>query len=784
MRKKSNAHLISNVNQPIVIVLTADFLISDINIIGAKEFFQKNIDDLINKSFIDLISEQKIDADNFIAALKLSQDNLYNYMTIEHGVLKKNYKTTIIAIKETNRIYYTITMIESNELYHTYLNAIINNLPGAVYWKDREGHYLGCNKFVATMAGYERPEDMIGKTDYDFCWREFAKDWQQLDNKVIMENTTIVREEKAKLSDGRNITELTYKTPLKNECGEIIGIIGTSLDITDRKKIEGELKLAKEAAEAANNAKSEFLANMSHDIRTPLAGVVGISELLENDLQNSKQINFAHMLHNSSEELLGLLNHIIEDVRVGNFHEYDIQPEVFSLQQCVQHLVNLELPTTKLKSLDLQVDIDNNLPPYIEGDQIKLHRILLNLIGNSIKFTESGSILIKIKCLNKDKKKAHIQFEVTDTGIGIPKDKQDKVFDRFFKVTPSYKGLYKGHGLGLHIAQSYVKLLGGDITLISKEGVGTTFKFDLRFKVINKKPEEIKDKEVSAISISGRKVKQKSKTIIPLILLVEDNPIALKVIETIVENEGWRFISAFNGEQALELSKSNDFDLIVTDIGLPGISGYEFTKYFRELESFNNKKQTPIIGLTGHAREAAKNECLECGMNDVFTKPASPALLQELVTRFVTPANVSSLQTLSEDKSSGKLGLDLPECEDDLFKLNNFSIFIPGQALEQMGGDETFMLKMLQSFIEEIPKDIAIIQEAYNEGDWDKIENLAHKIKGGAVYCGVPKMKLACQYLERYRKAGHLVMLDKLYHQLIDVSKTTKKTVEKWIQNK
>ncbi len=784
MIKKSTTQLFNKANEPIVIVLTADFLISDINTFGAKELFQKNKDELINKPFIDLLVEQNIDITKYVTALELSQDNLFHYMTIEHGVLKKDYATTIVSINETNRIYYTITMIATNEPYHTYLNAIINNLPGAVYWKDRDGHYLGCNKFVATMAGYERPEDMIGKTDYDFCWHEFAKDWQQLDNKVIMENTTIVREEKAKLSDGRNITELTYKTPLKNERGEIIGLIGTSLDITDRKKMEEELHIAKDAAEAANTAKSEFLANMSHDIRTPLAGVVGMSELLENDLQNPRQINFAHMLHDSSEELLGLLNHIIDDVRAGNFHEDDIQLEVFSLQQCVQHLVKLELPTTKLKSLDLQVDIDKDLPSYIEGDQIKLHRILLNLMGNAIKFTESGSILIKIKCLNKDHKKAHIQFEVTDTGIGIPKDKQDKVFDRFFRVTPSYKGLYKGHGLGLHIAQSYVKLLGGDITLTSKEGVGTTFKFDLQFKVINRKPEEIKDKGVSAISSSDTKVMQKTNASTPHILLVEDSPIALKVVENIVENEGWRFISAVDGEQALELSKSNNFDLIITDIGLPGISGHEFTQYFREWETLNNKKPTPVIGLTGYAREAAQNESLESGMNDVFTKPASPALLQELVTRFVAPDHVSSLQTLSIDKSSGKLGLDLPESEDELLKLNSLSIFVPSQVLEQMSGDEAVMLKILRLFVVETHKNIALIQEAYNDGDLDKIEFLAHKMKSGAAYCGVPKMKLACQYLERYRKAGHVAMLDKLYHQLIDVTKTTNKTVEKWLQNK
>jgi len=222
-------------NQSMVFFLTHDFLVHDINQSDLSKFFEKEKRELIDISIIDLLREQHINTDELLAALEPNSNQLLHSIFLEHRRLNKKYSATIIALNENTLIKYIITLNEWDDTYRVLdsnLNAIINNLPGAVYWKDREGRYLGCNKFVATMAGFATPEEMIGKTDYDLCWHEFADEWRQLDNMVMLEDTTIEREERAKLANGKIITELTFKTTLKNQQSETIGIIGTSLDIT------------------------------------------------------------------------------------------------------------------------------------------------------------------------------------------------------------------------------------------------------------------------------------------------------------------------------------------------------------------------------------------------------------------------------------------------------------------------------------------------------------------------------------------------------------------------
>jgi len=293
-------------------------------------------------------------------------------------------------------------------------------------------------------------------------------------------------EETQTLSDGNTRILSTNKTPLIDEHGNVYGVLAIYSDITERKNLERSLENAKNMAEAASRAKSEFIANMSHDLRTPLAGIVGMSELLQGDVDNQKQKQYAAWVNESGEQLLGLLNGILDVVSADNIKENDIQEETFELVQCLQDLIRLEIPSAQLKGLSLKTKIAPDVPPYLHTDRTKLHRILLNLLGNAIKFTENGEITIEVDTLNTSDGRVHLQFRVNDTGIGIPDHLQDKVFDRFYRVNPSHKGVYSGHGIGLHIAQSYVKLLGGEIKLHSQDNVGTTFYFDLNLKIGNK----------------------------------------------------------------------------------------------------------------------------------------------------------------------------------------------------------------------------------------------------------------------------------------------------------
>lgn len=774
-------------NQPIVLLLTDSFHIFDINPWGAQTLFQSTPSKLIHHCFINLLSQQKIETTSLLAAFKRCKQSLFQSVTLEHKQLNKTYSVTIIGIHDSDRTTYAVTMTTMNESYQSlksYVNDIINNLPGAVYWKDTEGRYMGCNKFVAEMAGFTSPEDMIGKTDYDLCWHEFAHEWRLLDKKVMQENATIVREEFAKLANGKVIIELTFKTPLKNERNEIIGIIGTSLDITERKEMEQALHQSQIAAEAANHAKTRFIANMSHDIRTPLTGVVGMSKLLEDSVADPRLKQYAHWLGDSGDQLLKMLNGILDVVSADNANEEDIHEETVDIRCIVRDILQLEQPSIKIKGIQLITKLDESIPTCIITDATKLHRILLNLLGNAIKFTEKGSVTLKIHRLASDKNTATIRFEVSDTGIGIPTHLQDKVFDRFFRITPSYQGIYAGHGVGLHIAQSYAQLLGSHIQLTSKPAIGTTFSFDVLFKIGQPLPVATAKQPLYLQQLTQPVTPKKRANInSPHLLLIEDNSIALLMLENLVTQIGARFTSATNGETALHLAKQHDFDLIITDLGLPVLSGIDLTAQLRAFELATNRASVPIIGLTAHAEKQIKQTCQRIGMNEIITKPITLDNLNTILSNYLTqkPSPDSSAAT-TEFSPATPTGGDLPLSTEALFELNAYALFNSNNAITTMSGNQQLFKTILLSVVNEhMPKDKAMLQSHHINGNWEAIEELAHYLKSGALYYGADRLVYACQYLERYRKAGHSTLLEPLYQQLIRLMDETCDAIKQWL---
>ena len=650
------------------------------------------------------------------------------------------------------------------EKIHYFLTDIINQIPCFVYWKNIQLEYMGCNEIASEFFSLQSPNDIRGKTDFDlFSDPQLAESYRENDRHILNTGIPILKSPQELVRhNGEVLHTLVSKVPIMSDSRVIVGVLGITIDVTKEKQAE--------------MAKTEFIANMSHDIRTPLTGVIGLSEILELSLKNPGDKEKVHLLHDSGEELLHMLNGILDDIRSTQISEEYLKDESFDLYLCIQSLIRLESPATSLKNLMLKVDIATDVPQYICSDQNKIHRILLNLLGNAIKFTPSGSITVKIECLNCNEHQAHLKFSVSDTGIGIPKAAQSQVFNRFFKVSSSYKGIYNGHGLGLHIAQSYVELLGGHIKLTSKEGIGSTFHFDLKCavgKAIEKPPENPLPQIISSAP---------KKTL--HLLLVEDNKVALKTLEFLLSQNHYTFNSATSGEDAWGLFNSQHFDLMITDIGLPGISGTELSKRIREQEQYLGKPRLPIIGITGHAGEAALEECIKSGIDKVLNKPARIDKLRQCIQELVLLIPNKEQATNNSSKKSS-LGLDLPNKEEDLFQLEQFPLFDETLALKQIP-DKQLLVNLLESYLSEsIQQDFVQLKKEHQQLNWEQVEKIVHKIKGGVIYLGTQKLRFACQYLERYYKAGHRSLLEPLYMQILATHDETSEEICHWLeQNK
>jgi two-component system, OmpR family, aerobic respiration control sensor histidine kinase ArcB len=660
------------------------------------------------------------------------------------------------------------------------LDNILKYAPDWIYWKDVNSIHLGCSELFSKVAGFKNREEMIGKSDYECAWGNRAEKYNLDDAEVIRSGKPKLNiEDTVLLNDGREITVISNKVPLRNSDGQIIGILGIATDITNRKNMEEDLRQAKEAAEAANHAKTEFIANMGHDIRTPLTGIIGMSHILENEVQHASEKEHATIIHQSGEQLLGLLNGVLDLITVDATNEDMVLHESFDVRRVILDVIELEQSAVEAKHLKIETHVDEAIPPFLISDKMKLHRIILNLVGNAIKFTQEGHIEINAQLQSIEDNGAKIIFSVKDTGVGIPDELQDKVFDRFFKVSPSYKGLYTGNGIGLHIAQKYVDLMGGDIQLESTLGVGTTFSFTVSMN-IGQTPEHEEHtapieflKAASPAPLERDELKPPTQPSLNTnpnlyqVLLVEDNAPALYVLNMMMKPFDAQISTAIDAEDALDLVKSHSFDLIITDLGLPGQSGDEMTLLIRALEHEHHLKPATIIGLTGHALGEITKQCLDAGMNEVYRKPMRPEVLKNLMDKLMVPKQKPESFAKEAPSISG-LGMDLPNTERQLFEMNEYPIVDMNVAIKLLGNEEMVRTIFFSLKDQGITADLAIIKKAHETGDWVTIEHYTHKIKGGACY-GTVRLYHALLYMERYLKAGHTHCAEELYVQMLRV---------------
>ncbi|MFL5764064.1 MAG: response regulator [Bacteroidia bacterium] len=467
---------------------------------------------------------------------------------------------------------------------------------------------------------------------------------------IIKEKKPISYESKNFTVDGEEYWVITTLTPVLNNVGEVEKIIAIDTDITFRKKMEEELVHANQVAEhslmKANKAfnqlmkakkdleetmkvKEQFLANMSHEIRTPMNAIVGFTDILLKTSLSPEQKQYIEAIKTSGDNLLVIINDILDFSKMQS-GKFSFEKIDLSLSQLISTLTELMLPKSMEKNIRLSTKIEKDVPDRLIGDPTRLNQILLNLVGNAIKFTEKGEVKVRVELISETDEDVDIRFSVSDTGIGIEEKKLNTVFEEFTQERNETTRKYGGTGLGLTIAKQLVELQGGSMSVKSKVGEGSTFTFNLKFRKNLGKSTKV-DK-----AGNGDEVEEKVEGL--NILLVEDNLLNQILAKKVLTDWNWNVELAENGLIALEKLRAQDFDVILMDIQLPEMDGYEATRQIRS--TFRDPKSlTPIIAMTAHAMSGEAEKCHKAGMDDYISKPFDPKVLYSKVIENIKKNN-------------------------------------------------------------------------------------------------------------------------------------------------
>lgn len=659
-----------------------------------------------------------------------------------------------------------------NDIYT--FNFIVQNLPGSIYWKNRNGLYLGNNDYAKRLMKAVGLEiDVVGKTDYDLFPKEVADDFKRADLKVLSGENLIV-EEVTTFSDGTEMIQLSSKIPLLDKAKNIMGILGISLDITKLKKTELALQIALEKAKAASQAKTEFLENMRHDIRTPLSGIVGCAEIIRKTSTDSNKVKeHAEKLIQSSAALLNFLNKILEGIKVAT-GEIPLLKKKFDFKKNIQDIVDLNKSLAVQKDLDLNLCFDKEIPPYLIGDPVRLQRAILELVTNALNFTQQGSINIELNLKKHELHQIIVEIKVSDTGVGIPADKQDEIFTRFTRLTSTHQAIYKGLGLGLSIVKQFIDDLGGEIYVESQLKKGTTFTCFIPFQEplvmdivgVEYVPLPIENGRYKAIEEIKQKIPQGYQDLDfhqRKILLVEDDPLSAKIAQSILTELNCVIDIAPDAKTALQQTQKQHYHLILMDIGLPDMDGISLTHRIR-LQQWQKKDTTPIIGLTAYIDIENRQLGLDAGINTIILKPLKKETALRLLTTFVPDECSNQISPLAKERPVTGPVLDV-------------------DSLKTLLKKEDLIKDCLNLMMTGLEKDLLKLCYLHQTGNWQSIREIAHKWQGGSSYCGAKRLEQACKHLVDYlRENGSSERINTLYQQFIQEMETTKTVCEDYIK--
>ncbi len=496
-----------------------------------------------------------------------------------------------------------------------------------------------------------------------------------------------------------------------------------------------ELAIAREKAEAASRAKSEFLANMSHEIRTPMHGILGMTELLlDGDFSVEQQRKKLVSIRNSADNLMVIINDILDFSKI-EAGKMELACAPFMLRKSLEQELYVIALKAEQKGLQFKIQVDAKLPERLNGDLHKLCQILVNLVGNAIKFSAYGQILVEAQLEQRLTNGLLVRFSVADQGIGIPEESQARIFDSFEQADATTTKKFGGTGLGLCICRSLAELMGGRIWVESNPNQGSCFFFTVLFTEVEDGV-VVEGEHTAPIAVS-ESVKGLS------VLLADDVEVNRELVKAVLEREQHRITEAVNGIEAVLAFKSGHFDIILMDVQMPEMDGLQATAAIRELEQ-QSSWHVPIVAMTAYAGKDDRDKCLRAGMDDYLSKPVKPQQMIEIIRRYCGYA--------SEGNKPGSESLPV---QTEAVK-SEVPVYARRELLERLGGDETLIPRFMGLFFKGVLPNIAALEEAIKQADVDRIRTTSHAIKGSAANIGAMQMRETVAAIETAAKEGNI----------------------------
>ena len=611
----------------------------------------------------------------------------------------------------------------------SFFKAVVEDGSDVIFIVDYEGNILYHNQAVHHILGYPIGS-LVGDVFFNYLHPESVEDiktkFQECTKYPYSKNI----EFEFRKAEGDyqylefNAINLRHKENLD----------GLILDCRDI----GQLKRDAEELFRAKQAKEQFLANMSHEIRTPINGINGMINLLSGTNPSTEQNKYLSAIRSSAENLKVIINDIL-DLSALESGKLNFEKIGFRLSDNVSQVVEMFLPQAEEKGIELKYEFVPGSEVVLLGDPVRLNQILINLIGNALKFTYEGSININARIAKQLNEKAYVEVEVKDTGIGIPSDKLGAIFESFTQADESVTRKYGGTGLGLSIVKQLIDLQHGTIQVKSTEGSGSSFMFSI--------PYEVGTKEDLIQETTGKPEEQSQDKLSGLnVLLVEDNDINRLYAANIIRKWDCEVAEAENGLICLEMLKKNSYDVVLMDLQMPVMDGFETTIAIRNsLEE--PKSQVPIIALTANAIKGDNEKCLELGMNDYISKPFEPEELFSKLRPFYYASRPSS--TSNKKVAAPTAELKVGAGTNHTGQLTNL-----GYLTSISNNDQSFINEMISTFISSTPDSLESMAKALAMGNLEQVGQIAHKIKPSLAFMGIDSLKDTVKQIEDLGKGG------------------------------